>query len=240
MSPTIAACGVALVSILFVGSSNAMADVRLPGEWHWPWEKHETPLQRMQRQVVEEKIRAVEPESRPQLLLPPSPPSLPLVIDTDEKATVARLLIPRQLLENLRSQVDDPEQPIVAGESRRPLAHTVAAGIALSMGLGLGGVWLVRHRGWGISRKLSAGVVALGLFGFAGAAWADVLPIPSLPSLDPARPRWRRDKPIEKPPVPTRLTLADQVTVEVVEKGDAIRLVVHPAQLPKVLKGAPK
>jgi hypothetical protein len=151
---------------------------------------------------------------------PPKPVAAPLVILIDDKVKEPRLEIPRNLLIGGRAALDDE------GDTRRaetPRLHMLIAGVALSLSLAAAGFWLVRS-----GNRFSRGGVAVLLV--AGALltvggvtlWANGLPPPQ-----PAPPR---------PPVmPLGVVLGDNVVIDLLPRGDAIRLIVSKKQLQDVL-----
>jgi hypothetical protein len=149
---------------------------------------------------------------------PPDKPSLPaavpVVIVVDDSAQQPRLEIPRKVLSSLKASADGEE-----GDTRRaailPQLHTIIAGVALSLALTLGGLWLVRSRRRFTGTGAALLVVTLAVAAGGGALWANLPPPPPMP--DPG------------------IRLADKATVQIVDKGDAIRLIVSSKQLTGVL-----
>jgi len=76
---------------------------------------------------------------------PGQTPTIPVVVVVDDKATETRLVIPRKVLAAaLRADAGEP------GDTQRaeglPALHLIVAGVALTVALALGGLWLVRLR----------------------------------------------------------------------------------------------
>ena len=149
---------------------------------------------------------------------PPKPPvkkddgSVPLVVQFDVKAPQAKLEIPRKLLGQAKAGLGI-EPPAVANSSRLP---TIMAGLSLTLAFVCGGLWLARHRGQfgGRGLALLAGAGTLLAVGGASLVWADV----------PVRP-IARPVPL---PAPVAPVFGDvRVIVEVVEKGDVIKLTLN-------------
>lgn len=164
---------------------------------------------------------------------PPPPPAAAVVILVDDKAPEPRLEIPRKLLANLRVSADGAEDGTRRAEAR-PAWHTILAGVALSCSLALGGLWLVRarHRPGAKALLLLSATACLLAVG-AGCLWADI-PSPF------GRPRPRPPAPAEPEKLPAGVVLAEKVPISVVERGEAIRLIVPREQLAGVLeKSAP-
>jgi hypothetical protein len=108
-------------------------------------------------------------------------------IQTNYKATEARLLIPRAVWQQMRAELDGTSAP-AAGLRFAALggAQTAMAGIFLSLAFAFGGVWLVRGRK-GTSRlrqgALGVAFVALSVGATAGLVYANAGPPPIARSL---------------------------------------------------------
>jgi hypothetical protein len=153
----------------------------------------------------------------------PPKATVPVVILTDDKVTETHLEVPKSLLASLRADAGEPD-----GDSRRaglaPL-QLVVAGLALTVAISLGGLWLVRYRNRPGGRTLVVLLAVVTVLGAAGLVWANIAPPPPPP----------------KPVLPDGILLSEKVSVDVVEKGDAVRLIVPRGDLAKVLdKAAPK
>jgi hypothetical protein len=136
--------------------------------------------------------------ARADIPVPPPPADVKFKIEVDEKAKGPVLRVPENLV-----------APRAGGRPKGPLAdnHLMVAGVALALGLGLGGVWLVRRPGRG-TRGLALLIAAGGVLAAGSVAWAN--------------------QAAPKPPVPAPLPIAfdGQVRLEVVAAGDTIRLIV--------------
>jgi hypothetical protein len=138
----------------------------------------------------------------------------PFVIVVDDGVKQPRLEIPRKVLSNLKAAADGQD-----GDTRHaallPQLHTIIAGVALSLALTFGGLWLVRSR----RRATGAAVLvaALALAAVGGVLWANVPP------------------PLPPTQLPAGIPLGDKATVQVVDEGDAIRLVASSKQLAGVM-----
>lgn len=178
---------------------------------------------------------------RPQPAIPPVPrpkapriDKMPLVIEIDNRVRIPRLQIPKKLLpgagaagaapgvRGAEAPAEEPRQHADAGPRRLP---TLVAGVALSLGFVSAGLWLVRRRGGRRAVTLS---VVVGLLILGGAAlWADV-PVGPLPRPQPPRPP--QPAPAPKLPQllpPTGVVLPANIEVEVVEKGQALKLILN-------------
>lgn len=159
------------------------------------------------------------PRPRP---IPPRPVVVPesarMNIRRDDKADRCRLKIPRKLL--LVANAAD------ASDDKRPQtaltpASMVLPGLALSLALVSGGLWLARFR-----RPLSRPVAAVGLVAFAllaltgSSLWADIPP----PWLRPVAPAPEK---VEVAPVLPELLGSTEVRVQIVNAGDEIELILN-------------
>jgi hypothetical protein len=103
----------------------------------------------------------------------------------DEKATEAKLLIPRDVWQQMRAGLDGDDTKAAGLASFNPGgAQTVMAGLFLSLALAFGGVWLVRSRGQRRFGTAALCVAALALCGAgAGVVFANAGPPPVARSL---------------------------------------------------------
>jgi hypothetical protein len=156
---------------------------------------------------------------RPEVL-PRGARRVTLTVEVDDRVKEARLQIPANLL--------PPAAP--AAPARGAAAWhlpTVVAGVALTLSLTTGGLWLLRR---GSARRAAAAGLLLGLFALGGTALlADIPPGGGL----------RRPRPPAPPaPAGTLLLPADvrlppNLVLEVVAKGDGVKLIVNKAALGK-------
>jgi hypothetical protein len=127
------------------------------------------------------------------------PPSTSVVVEVSDHTAGTRLQIPRKLLATLQAAA-----PGVGRETRWALTGLRFWALALALGAGLGfcGIRILRTRG-------PAAAAGLGLLlGAVLLAWPE-----------PAAA-------IQPPPQPPNFGISGQVIVEVVESGDAIKLVL--------------
>jgi hypothetical protein len=141
-------------------------------------------------------------------------------IQPDEKAKGAKLLIPRGVLNGLRASLDegDPQSSGSAGVAGITGGQTIMVGIFLSLSLAFAGIWLMKSRAQ--SDRLTRAAVVIAILGLGTATTSVVL--------GNAGP----------PPVARSLTSKiltpelewwgayGQVTVEIVQDGDQITLVL--------------
>lgn len=85
----------------------------------------------------------------------PTTAKLPLTVRADPQARTTTLSLPAATVREMRAEL--PPDGDGAGRAGVPAAHTVVAGVALSVALVLGGLWLAR----GGNRRALAGFVCL-------------------------------------------------------------------------------
>lgn len=140
-------------------------------------------------------------------------------IEFSEKEEMARLVIPKSQLKQLRAELDALDgggSTTFSGISR---AQTVAGGLFLSLAAVFGGVWLARS-GKNASKKYKIAAVGAVLFlsgVFASAAFANIAPFQNAQITS----QIFNDKYFRRP-----LGLRGGVTLEVAESGDRILLIV--------------
>ncbi|HEX8072300.1 MAG TPA: hypothetical protein VF546_20310 [Pyrinomonadaceae bacterium] len=128
------------------------------------------------------------PDGNPRRPAPPPPAefSTRFSISPDVRATEARLVIPRAVWQELRTQFDGGGQTAnTAGSLRLGNTQTVLAGIFLSLACACGGLWLVRaRRADGRAARVAFGLLLVASGGAAaGAAYANAGPPPVARSL---------------------------------------------------------
>ncbi len=141
-----------------------------------------------------------------------------LTVEVDERVKEARLQIPANLL---------PPAAPARGADAGPLhLPTVVAGVALTLAFVTGGLWLLRR---GTTRRVAAGALLLALFAFGGALLADIAPggrgLPKRPPFPGAPPGTLL--------LPGNVQLPPNLVLEVVEKGDGVKLIVNKEMLGK-------
>jgi hypothetical protein len=158
-------------------------------------------------------VRANEAPPRPDPK-PAAEKAAPLTIEIDDKAKEPKLVIPRKLL----GAWGAPGKQERSELNLSPL-HTAVVGIALTGALVFGGLWLVRSRGRFGGRGLALLVGSLVLLGAGAAAvWAEPVPIPQ--------------------PKPAPAISFDKTSIEIVEQGDAVKLIVNREHLAKMSETA--
>jgi hypothetical protein len=157
------------------------------------------------------------------------PKEAPLVIEVNEHTKVPWLQIPRKLL---GTPPASERKGAALGGDRLPITM---AGLALTAAVIAGGLWLVRR---GQMRRAAGLGLGLGLalcVGGATALWADL----------PPRPRGRpaeRIPPVVPPALvlPAAIQFDKQIVIEIVDKGDAIKLTVHKNMVGKLANDKPE
>jgi hypothetical protein len=148
-------------------------------------------------------------------------------VEVDPAATQPRLVIPRHLLNAippLPGVRPGAEAPKRFGAASLP---TIVAGLALTLSMASGGVWLVR-KGKG---RAAALLVGLGVFAFGTASLvADV----SVPKKTPA------PTPARTIALPADVKLPNKVLLEVADDGNAIKLIVPKGMVAPAREGDPK
>ena len=98
--------------------------------------------------------------------LPPSKESVKVKIEMDENAKAPRLIVPNGVFQQPRGPRPKLERPKqedsdeTAQEETQPRNHILIAGIALSLSLAFGGLWLMRRNGRGSIRAMSLLIAA--------------------------------------------------------------------------------
>jgi hypothetical protein len=184
-------------------------------------------------------------------LAPPVPPpkDVKFTVEVDENAKAPKLIVPQNLT-NVRFRPGGPRGVPGAAPppGKEPLAvlefeddanvaaepdgwnskHLMTAGVALTLSLGLGGVWLVRRQGRGSARGLALLVAAGTTLAASTLVWANAPPPKSPPP--PAR----------KEVVVLPMAFDGKVNLEVAQGGDTIRLVLDKATYEAVKKDPKK
>jgi len=121
---------------------------------------------------------------------PPPTPKKPLTtvntrlsIRVDENATEAKLIIPRQIWQTMKAEIDGEESLNAANRYGVTSTQALMGGVFLSLAFVFGGVWFVR--GKGVSKnKVVVGVLVLVLFGAATTISFANMPPPQYNKLD--------------------------------------------------------
>jgi hypothetical protein len=165
--------------------------------------------------------RPRRPEGERKEVLPRGARRVSLTVEVDDRVKEARLQIPANLL--------PPAAPPARGADAGPWhLPTVVAGLALTLSLASGGLWLLRR---GTTRRVAAGALLLGLFALGGAALFANAPILNVFERPPPKPPAPQAPPTLLLPADVRLS--PNIVVEVVEKGDGIKLIVNKAMIGK-------
>jgi hypothetical protein len=148
--------------------------------------------------------------------------AVPLVIEVTDKAQEAHVQIPNVLLRT-RAGLDNPNSDEQRAEGNElPAVHTMMMGVALSLALAFGGLWLTRQSGFSAARNLVILAGAMTFAAITGAVvWANAQP--SMVPRTPANPAQKSD--------PT-----DKVFVEIMGKNDGtVRLIISKDRLMKLV-----
>jgi hypothetical protein len=183
------------------------------------------PQQPVERQYWWQLWRPAPKPAVQRMTAPPQLPSCPFVLELDDQADQLKLVVPRNLLKDLKVA----EGPIAEPAGGLADSHnTLFAGMFLTMALASGGLWMVRRGVPGFRVLVIGGALLLVLGGTL--AWADIPPFggPRRNSLE----MWRQQRLAELQNLP-------QITVEVVEQGDRIKLVVSRDKLAKLAEPTP-
>ena len=148
----------------------------------------------------------------------PRPTPVNMKIQPAESASDAKLVIPRNILQQLRASLDDTDQQDAASViSNNNNSRTIIAGIFMSISIAFGGVWLMRSGA--TSGKLARTAAVITLIGASGIATGI-----ALGNAPPYFPRSLTSKILT--PELQWSGASGKVTVEVVTDGDQITLVL--------------
>jgi hypothetical protein len=132
-----------------------------------------------------------------------------LVVVIDAKVKQPRLEVPRNLLVAPRL---GPARPGRIGAIDS--TPNVTAGLALALAFTSGGLWLSKR-----GRSVAIALAAVALFSLGGAVSADLV-----------KPKGPRELPAVV--LPAEVKMSGKLTLQIVDRGDAVRLVVNSSMLP--------
>ncbi len=176
-------------------------------------------------------------------LAPPPPPAkeVKFVVELDEKAKGSKLIVPQTLV-NPRFRPGPGAAPKAgkeglavleyevvddaAVEPARNRNHLLMAGVAFTLALGLGGIWIVRRGGRSAARGLALLVAAGGVLAASTVVWANAGP--------PRKPEEKKEA------ILLPVTFDGKLTLEMVRGGDAIKLVLDQEAYDAIKKGPKK
>lgn len=150
----------------------------------------------------------IGPRPGPRPVAPPADKSVPFTIETVDGNGPTRLIIPKKFA-GMRAALDVPGDAVAAAPSRLP---TVLAGFFLTMSLVCGGLWVVRSR-----NVLGTHTVVGILVGVAFLAVGSAVLFANAAPFQPVAP----------------LAADNGVVVEMVDNGDAVKMIVPKARLAK-------
>lgn len=171
--------------------------------------------------------------------LPKNKDSVKVKIEMDENAKGPRLIVPQGVFTAPRGrpklppangptgQLDLENGDGIAQEENpnQPRNHVVIAGIALSLSLAFGGLWLMRRNGRG-STKAIALLIAAGATLTIGAIVYANAPAPKFP-----------DRPLARPPASYPTAWEGATRVEFTLGQEPIRLILDKESYKKLMKG---
>lgn len=165
--------------------------------------------------------------------IPPKPSTVPFVIQVDDKATPPHLEIPRKMVVAMSRASLDEDEPDTRRAEATPRVHTILAGSTLALALATGGFWLVRS-GNRFTRRGTVLFLATAALLTVGAVslWADIARPGTRPPLPPGLPPG--------PVIPPGVQLGDGVVIDIVPRGDAIRLIISGKDLQDILDASKK
>jgi len=196
-------------------------------------------------------LAAVPTAARADLAPPvPQPKDVKFTVELDEKAKGPKLVVPQNLTtvrfrpgprpgnpvpkEGSGNTLpkEGPKEPLtyleiesdeaVPQEAPRNFNHLMIAGVALTLALGFGGVWLVRRNGRAGTRGLALLIAAGTTLAASTLVWANAPPPPPRPPVK------------EKVVLP--IAFDGKVNLEVVIGGDTIRLILDKETYEKIKK----
>ncbi|HZG53571.1 MAG TPA: hypothetical protein VEZ40_15685 [Pyrinomonadaceae bacterium] len=149
-------------------------------------------------------------------------PAARMLIESRRDATEARLQIPRNMLGQLRAELEREEMSgaTTAADSLRP-AQTIIAGVFLSLSLAFAGIFLARTRSRAAKQAATAALVVLAATG--------ALAIKTLANVRPPEPRTLDAGSLKLATTPDA-GLNGVVRVEVVEEHNVFKLIVPAAK----------
>jgi hypothetical protein len=162
--------------------------------------------------------------------LPPNKDSVKVKIEVDENAKGPRLVVPNGVFTAPRAprpKFDRPKEQSdeTAQEETQPRNHILIAGIALSMSLAFGGLWLMRRNGRGSMRAMSL-LIAAGITLAIGAiVYANAPP--------PIKDRL----PVNRPPASYPTAWEGGTKVEFTLGQEPVRLILDKESYKKLMKG---
>ena len=177
-------------------------------------------------------------------LAPPLPAAkeVKFVVELDENAKGSKLIVPQTLV-NPRFRPGPGAAPPKAGKEGLALLeyeveddaaveptgnrnHLMVAGMAFTLALGFGGIWIVRRNGRSATGGLALLIAAGGMLAVSTVVWANAAP---------------PQKPVEKKEaILLPVAFDGKLTLEIVRGGDTIRLVLDKEAYDSIKKGPQK
>jgi hypothetical protein len=141
--------------------------------------------------------------------------SAPFVIEpVDGKPAPAKLVVPKKLLGQMKAELDTHDGSSAVAHNKTSRFSMFLAGMFLTLSITCTGLWLVRQRFIG-TRTAALVLTGIALLSIGGAVlWANGPP------------------PFRAAPV---VDNSDRIIIEVVDQGEAVKLVVHKSRLAKLV-----
>jgi hypothetical protein len=170
--------------------------------------------------------------------LPAAKNSVAVTIEVDESAKGPKLLIPNLVFTQPRNRPIKPNPNAPKGElpqengdgiaenATQPQNSLIYAGVALTLSLAFGGLWLIRKDGAGSKRALGL-LLASGVTLAVGASvWADIPPLPRA-----------KERPQPKAPVAYPSAFEGKADVSFYYGAEPVRLILDKESYEKLKKG---
>jgi hypothetical protein len=165
--------------------------------------------------------------------LPASKESVKVKIEMDENAKGPRLIVPNGVFQQPRGPRPKLERPPqeegeeTAQEETQPRNHILIAGIALSLSLAFGGLWLMRRNGRSSTRAMSLLIVAGTALAIGAVVYANAPP-----------PKNFGDRPpVNRPPASYPTAWEGGTKVEFTFGQEPVRLILDKESYKKLMKG---
>jgi hypothetical protein len=169
--------------------------------------------------VVLASVSSVWADVGPKRPLPPPQPdaSVPFVIETTNNVGPAKLIIPKKFVGAMKASLDHQEKDTAVASNGSRVA-TILAGIFLTLSVAFTGLWVIRQRSVFGNRAVAIMIASLLVMGIGAAIVLANAPPPPLPAAKAA-------------------DNSDKVVIEVVEQGDAVKLIVSKGRLARLGAG---
>jgi len=154
----------------------------------------------------------IAPGPRPRPAPPVADKSVPFTIEAVDGNGPTRLIVPRKFAAGARAALDIQNDAVAEAPSKTP---TVLAGFFLTLSMVCGGLWVVRSRNVLGTHTVVGILVGVAFLAIGSAVlFANAAPF--------------------QPVAPVR-AVNDRIIIEVVENGDAVKMIVPKARLARVM-----